>query len=295
MVHVVNYRTDDSLLFRVLYMLFFQGEAGVNAFFFLSAWGLCFSFENNVLLKFYKKRFVRIFPIYLLFCVFLFLLLPDVSNEHIPLLCCKHLTSYVIWVPNKDLIEWFIPSLILLYVVFPAIYKIIKKTKEIKFYMVLWLLILILCIPFFYVSIKFIHPFFAGRISVIILAVMCYFAKKEPNWNFIILLGVYAFLDLCSFQDCKFYFIVPLVLYSLTLVDYSKLPLKRFYSFCGKHSLEIYLGQNVGLFWYYREGNDNLWLDLLVGLVISALSAAFFYNIQKYFWFFCEKVTNTKT
>lgn len=34
MAHVVNYRTDDSLLFRVLYMLFFQGEAGVNAFSF---------------------------------------------------------------------------------------------------------------------------------------------------------------------------------------------------------------------------------------------------------------------
>lgn len=54
--------------------------------------------------------------------------------------------------------------------------------------------------------------------------------------------------------------------------------------FMGKHSLSIYLGKNIGLFWYYGNACGNVWADLLVGLAISAIFSVLFFYIQKYFW-----------
>ena len=56
LLHIVMYRSSDEFLFRTLKMLFLQGDAGVNVFFFLSAYGLCHSLENNSINKYYRNR-----------------------------------------------------------------------------------------------------------------------------------------------------------------------------------------------------------------------------------------------
>ena len=77
---------------------------------------------------------------------------------------------------------------------------------------------------------------------------------------------------------------MPLIIYALSYVDYGTLPLRSFLEFMGTHFLDIYLGQMIGLFGFYRNASGNVWVDLVIGLIISVISAMLLYDIQKYFW-----------
>lgn len=54
---------------QILKFLFGKGFVGVDVFFLLSSFGLCHSLENNKLMVFYKRRFWRIVPLYIVFLV----------------------------------------------------------------------------------------------------------------------------------------------------------------------------------------------------------------------------------
>ena len=48
------------------------GLIGVDIFMFFSGYGLCYSFNKNKLSEFYKRRYMRVLPLYLiLVCVVL--------------------------------------------------------------------------------------------------------------------------------------------------------------------------------------------------------------------------------
>lgn len=283
MGHIVWFRESQDWLFRLLKMLFHQGDCGVNAFFFLSAYGLCYSYKKNTIMAFYKKRFLRIFPIYVLFVLLLFLLLPSVDNRSIPSLLLLQLSGLTV-LEDNTIIEWFVPALILLYLLFPIIYRLMCMMKNWKGSICLYMVLLTGLIPLFYMGVDHVHPYFLARWSAIFVGIMCYIHGKEDEKIALSLLIFCASLSLFSYQDCKFYFLIPLLIYALSLLDFEHLPLKRLMLFMGNYSLEIYLGQMIGLFWYYCNAGGSVWIDLLVGISISAISAVLFYNVQKYFW-----------
>lgn len=119
---------------KAVKLLFKNGYVGVDIFLFFSAFGLCHSYVNSSLGNFYKKRFIRIVPIYLLFAFcFYFLWNIDESNFisflrdrflEVTSLSIIH-TAYTC--PEHLRLAWFVPAIVNLYIMFPLFFKLIRK------------------------------------------------------------------------------------------------------------------------------------------------------------------------
>lgn len=171
MLHIVYDRQTSDYVFKFIKMAFLQGDMGVNIFFFLSAYGLCHSYENNSLIKFYKKRFKRLFPIYIIFLIgimiyqigltldFKYLVFNLTGLNMFPIIGNSNLTN-----------AWFIPAIILLYIFFPILYKLTKKFKRVLFHIIIAITI-IYYIPHCH---NIILGMFHARFQTIILAIATY-------------------------------------------------------------------------------------------------------------------------
>ena len=112
----------------VLRKIFSQGYVGVDFFMFASGLGLTYSISKTENLKeYYLKRWVRIFPF------FTFITLVEcyiIKGESLGLSLLRSTTiGYYIGVPY---IDWFVPALVGLYLVYPILYFKIIKTKSYK-------------------------------------------------------------------------------------------------------------------------------------------------------------------
>lgn len=106
--------------------LFSQGYVGVDFFMFSSGLGLVYSISKTENLKdYFIKRWVRIFPF------FTFITLIEcfvIRGESLGLSLLRSTTiGYYIGV---SYIDWFVPALVGLYIVFPLLYFIVVKPKR---------------------------------------------------------------------------------------------------------------------------------------------------------------------
>ena len=116
-----------------------KGHAGwgVDIFLFLSGIGLYYSAHKEFTLKsYYIKRFIRIFPIYafIILCTDLITGSLDVNAFF------YKVTTIGFWI-GKDSFEWFIPTIVGLYLIFPIYYYIIKYNKGILLATILTIMI----------------------------------------------------------------------------------------------------------------------------------------------------------
>lgn len=97
---------------------------GVDMFLLLSGIGLYFSIsKENVSLKdYYKHRAIRIFPIYALVILGVSIIKGNYD-------VCAYLlkVTTIGWWINGTCYDWFIPTIVLLYAVFPLFYHIVLK------------------------------------------------------------------------------------------------------------------------------------------------------------------------
>lgn len=107
----------DNLILEVIKRV---GFCGVDIFIFLSGIGCFFSMENNQISKFYKKRFMRIYPSYLL-VVLIFNVINNNFILNYELLGDFFMVSYVFNLSKP--FDWYIPSILILYILTPIISK----------------------------------------------------------------------------------------------------------------------------------------------------------------------------
>jgi len=129
--YLVQSEFIDAHLFPVK-LLLRNGFVGVDIFFILSAYGLCCSWERSSACEFYKKRFLRIIPLYI---VFLFLCKVVLKANHVLADGLLQMTSLSVF--NTSLTrtmcmggEWFVPAIINLYIIFPLLFMTVKWTKN---------------------------------------------------------------------------------------------------------------------------------------------------------------------
>ena len=275
----------NLLRFQAIDFLFGKGYLGVDVFFFLSAYGLCYSLNKYSTKEFYIRRLKKLFPVYLLFLAFLFLAFPASRGSSWILTSIYQITGLSMFV--KLDIEWFIPALILLYAVFPLLYKGLFALYRKGFGAICCLIIIIalVCIPLS----RFVHYLFAFRLLIIILGILTYFALHDNDKAF--LLGIYA---LCAFLGILFIgqdrlnvsltgsLFIPLLLYAIGQVS---IPFERFkiLPFVGSHTLEIYLAQCLA-FNHFMASNFMRFVPAsLVSLAITIVTSAVFYCFQSVF------------
>lgn len=241
-----------------------HGTIGVDVFLFLSAMGLTYSITKNpCVIAFYKRRIWRIMPTYWLImtCVYLFVItlmflhiMPD-NYYPIPRNCWQWVQAYTTlgyWVKDGIYYLWYIPAILLLYLLFPFLH--------IFFVMSRWTYLLCF-VPA--IVIAFIHPNIAWYHNLLLYRVGIFlwggiftieFLQRERNvkrW-IVYVIGVLAFLfylmrmemELEMFnrvlEESLFFVTLPCI-----LVCVAWLCRFRFFeittSFVGKISLEFYL------------------------------------------------------
>lgn len=100
------------------------GCGGVDIFFFLSGFGLCNSYYHRsgiTSMNFYKRRFLRILPAYFL-CIIVFGLIKSVPVTDL----LWQMSCIGFWI-HKPYYDWYVQSILLLYLVFPIFIKLARR------------------------------------------------------------------------------------------------------------------------------------------------------------------------
>lgn len=255
------------------------GFAGVDIFMLVSGMGLYFSLEkDNDIIRFYKKRLLRIFPTYYMLGAFYSLLLfHDTILGYI-----FRYTTIGFWFGGKYG-EWYVPSIVMLYLFAP----LIKREFDLKRFWIIGVLIFfVLLLAYYLVGKENIidrdHFFFIYRITAFIFGMACaYWLKmgKTKYFIFMMILGIPIFVFLFP-QHHTFYlykylsllFLLPF--FTICFVTISKYMgrLRLVIAEIGKASLEIYLIQ--GLF-FYAIINQQLIISASYHDVISIILIIF--------------------
>ena len=263
---------DNSVFLKVLRFLFKKGEFGVDIFLFLSIIGLCYSYENNTIKDFYINRIKRLFPMYFVFLCLSFVFFK--SNQHVVKDILLQITGLSNFMGNL-FDEWFIPAIILIYASFPLLFQAVKWFCE-KNVMICVAVVILLIYSYVFLK-NIVTPYFACRFYLIPLGIVVYqIHQKKVSGNYTYILLVVALIQLFIPPEFRMYLYVPfLLVLSDRLIP--QLPLNSVVSWIGKHSLDIYLGQTLGIIYYCGHTVNATEVKLPIGIMITVISAALLY------------------
>ena len=164
-----------------------NGAIGVDVFLFLSAMGLTYSITKNPdIIAFYKRRMWRIMPTYWLIMSSVYLFVFTLMSIHImpsnyypiPRSVTQIVQAYTTlgyWMKDGFYYLWYIPAILLLYLLFPFIHKLFVAHN--------WTYVLVL-VPA--AVIAFVHPNIAWYHNCLLYRVGIFL------WG-----GVYSLLNFC--------------------------------------------------------------------------------------------------
>jgi len=230
------------------------GFSGVDIFILVSGLGLFFSLEKeSSILKFYRRRLLRIFPTYYLLGIPASIIL--FHDSFITYL--YRYTTIGFWV-NDIYWEWYVPSIVVLYLAVPFLKKMIDKRQ---LPLIFFFSVVILVISYFVVEKKIASPkdphfFLLYRIPTFILGMVCAFWIKQnisvKFFFYLLLLGIPCFAllfphhhEIYNFKYLSLVFLLPLFIICFTQLIKHALFLRPILAIVGKASLEIYLIQAI--------------------------------------------------
>lgn len=244
--------------FKFFNALFNQGDSGVDIFMFLSGWGIYFSYKKYSILEFYKRRFVRILPLYMIIC---FIFIITINGNFIDYLSC--ISTFGFWT-GKVWYDWYIPAILLFYMLYPLIGKLTDKLGILFFF----ISIVIVCGIISYIQISTncqfgdIRMFVLARFPIFVLgAYWGYLTIQNKEGKFLPL--IFAISGVVGFA-CFYWFLAytHFLLFSgvrqllhiiyapgmcflfsaiLEFTNKHMNMINKILSFCGMMSLELYL------------------------------------------------------
>jgi peptidoglycan/LPS O-acetylase OafA/YrhL len=194
-------------LLSPLYSFFkITGYLGVDIFIFVSGFGLMASWykkKTNVLL-FYKRRFLRIMPIYWFFFS-IYLIFMTLFGKLVNMgTMIIYYTGFAFFI-TKNYLHWFISAILLCYLIFPIFANAFQKSKQ-KTKFVTMIIISCLLLAFFLSTSA---SFFDNRFSYLLIVVLrlpSFFIGSligyiyfENDINFSYLFSIYSHIFLMSF------------------------------------------------------------------------------------------------
>lgn len=129
---ILMFHSRLPIEFHTLYAFVFNnGFVGVEMFFLLSGFGIFFSINKSTSIKeFYKKRVLRILPYYLPI-VLLFSIIAMLAGFWSVADTINNLLMIGFWLNHGfwHIFDWYVPAIILLYIITPFFFSIYKKNK----------------------------------------------------------------------------------------------------------------------------------------------------------------------
>lgn len=282
------------LLFRYWYI-------GVDIFFLLSAYGLCHSYNNHSLAKFYSRRVVRIIPLYWVQVIFvntIALILPiswmdyhAVGLEDIPdriagFFCELTILSYLGVAGNY--FNWYVSALLLFYLIFPFLYYVCNKYP-------LAIFLIASLLSFFYLhhynDTAWYYDCLIARIPAFLLGICLY--TDGRNWRRYLVMSLVFFCFSISYDNSIFLmacFFMPIVLSVLErcrVIECSSKQLQKAIACCGKYSYELFISNEftaITLDILKFEKSylyENIFLCISLYLIVTIIYSIIFIELNK--------------
>lgn len=279
--------------------LFDKGALGVDVFLLLSAYGLQCSIENKSIGHFYMNRIRRLFPLYFMFLLVLFATFEHLCPFQKMVLQCIYqvtgfsLFKYADFFSCGFCFDWFTPAIILLYITFPIISKVVKWVeKKGSYYDYLVLVLLVIIGVWIRENKHFSFGLLAIRMPIIYIGILINLYLKHHKTN--------RLLNICIVAACIGLFsgneemrlsllVLPVLLvFSLTCFQ---LPFKSFFCLAGRHSYEIYLAHIFPVaFVIPLNYISNIYLLAIITIIMTAMITIMFSFVQSNFWSIVDKL-----
>ena len=107
--------------------IFRYGYIGVDIYLMIGAFCLCYSFKRHSLKQFYLNRFLRIYPLWFFVCNLrtIYLILSGGDVEWLKLIWGG--TVVMPLLTGRGSSDWFTASILILYLAFPALYRVTMR------------------------------------------------------------------------------------------------------------------------------------------------------------------------
>ena len=247
------------------------GYLGVDIFIFLSAIGLCYSFEKNSIRRFYTNRIIRILPLFLCLVVFRYVydcLFGGCNLSYIDFFSMASTLSF--WgIGNGVFVDWYLSTIIWLYLIFPIFYSLIKKIG-----MVVVIVLSLFCISLLiYTDLRWEYVCAVGRLPIFVAGI--YLHQKGFNScsvKYIILMfGIMLIMNALSGRDGSIYWTAPFMISALLFIV-SRNPYRfAWLEFIGRYTLELYVANCITMTLTSLVGSSHLmWGFYIVANIIIA-------------------------
>lgn len=248
----------DSVLLGYLNKLIIQNgcQIGVDIFLFCSALGCTFSFaKNSDIVTFYKKRIIRIVPVYLSIILpwgFVCIMTKSATIQEVLIRY-----SFVGFFINGSLDEWYIIASIILYILFPMLFWLYKKDAKNLVGGSVAIVLLSVALPSLTNNSVLIaqNAVFYSRIPIFILGIFCADAcMKKKTIRISKLLHAVFFIGgvtgyivsnlIKEYNILTHFWFIPIVLSIVVYLVKEKSKFEKMYFFLAPATLEIYLLQD---------------------------------------------------
>lgn len=290
MVHVATQQpTPPNILSKIWPLFFENGHLGVNIFFILSAYGLCFSINNCSIGEFYKKRFVRIWPMYPVALITRYVVNGLTFQESVYRFASE-ISGVFLFQVKRDFF-WFMGVLTILYIAFPLIYKLSYATRKYK----LPILFILCLIGWLSLSYDFggndIYLLSITRLPSIYIGIFTYLCERDfKKDEFCIGYGACALLSLTQIHNDMTCLFMPVTM--LIIAQIQNRPFDKIITFLGKHTLEIYLGHTFAVYHILRFPFCYP-VNIISFFVAAAFYSALLYYVQTVFYILLKKYLKT--
>ena len=124
------YMRFDAFPLNISNIFFNIGYFGVDIFILLSGIGNYFSCKSKNIYCYYKKRVLKIYPIFFImvsaYSIYLFAIKKSINLQEI----FWNISTLYYWFHQSNTFNWYVPAILVLYLLTPLFYKIINCNKK---------------------------------------------------------------------------------------------------------------------------------------------------------------------
>ena len=288
-----------------------NGAAGMTFFFVLSGFVMAWSSKSGIRANYFKARFLRIYPAYLLMGAISLPLILDIELYKIPPSIILFTTGMQSFIPSSFSLwnfggSWSVSTELFFYMVFPFLYPIIKKHPVASLalsYIISSLIVPFAYIiggdsafPYYYVSPMHRLPEFAAGVSVGVLysagrlKISSGIIKISLSIVSILLLTFVSTFHNSGYMNCNFSTVLATMILILVMANtrvnngFLTTPL----IYLGKISYSFYLMQ-IPLLMYVEKNKNSLdmfsssHMWIILGVINVALAALSFHLVEERF------------
>ena len=220
---------------------------GVDIFMLLSAYGLCYSINKNSIKEFYKRRYSRVVPLYIILVgVVLTHNLLMGGAKTVDILGAS--TTLFIWGVGDIFFDWYLTAILYFYLAFPLFYKALSKYGLLAYF--------VLSMAFLSVAWYLPTTWFQNsalcRVPIFLAGIQIYVAKRKSiatslMLSFFFLLTCFSYI---TGKVCLTYYMAPFVISLLIAFAYiiNKIEkVKAILEYIGKYTLELYVANCLAM------------------------------------------------